>query len=275
MDGVQRLSTIHEFVRGKHSFKLEYLEYLEKELLDARFSDIERTNWSRRIFTTQIAANVIDPQTPVAVKFDIFRRINTGGSPLNAQEIRHCMSRSRSRSFLATLCSLPSFTRAVGKKVVNQKRMMDRELALRFAAFSLLDHIDDYQKFNSMDEFLTEMNRNIDDKKAVSNKKLDQLTDNFSKAMETAVLLFGEHAFRRWPLTVSDLYPVNRALFDAWSVLLSRVNQNSVIQRKATIVKASRTAMTDDDEFIAAISTGTSSPARVSLRFERVADFLE
>ena len=38
----------------------------------------------------------IDPQTPYRVKFEIFRRVNTGGTPLSAQGIRHCMSGQRS-----------------------------------------------------------------------------------------------------------------------------------------------------------------------------------
>jgi hypothetical protein len=73
---------------------------------------------TRRILNTQIQANVIDPQTPDAVKFDIFRRINTGGSPLNAQEIRHCMSNARSRAFLGELCEKQSFASVVGPRVV-------------------------------------------------------------------------------------------------------------------------------------------------------------
>jgi hypothetical protein len=73
------------------------------------FKEIDGTLWSRRINNTQISANVIDPQTPVGVKFDIFKRINTGGSPLNAQEIRHCMTRSRSRNFLMELSDSPAF----------------------------------------------------------------------------------------------------------------------------------------------------------------------
>src|SRR6266478_1180227 len=62
VDGVQRLSTIHEFVRGA-SFRLDHLEYLE-ELKGKTFKEIDGSIWSRRINNTQISANVIDPQTP-------------------------------------------------------------------------------------------------------------------------------------------------------------------------------------------------------------------
>jgi len=275
VDGVQRLSTIYEFVRSKSSFPLDNLEYLGADLKEKRYHDIAKTNWSRRIFTTQIAANVIDPQTPTAVKFDIFRRINTGGSPLNAQEIRHCMSRERSRLFLKSLCELPSFARSVGAKIIDHVRMVDRELVLRFVAFKLIGNIDRYQEFNSMDDFLTETNRRFDNKDTVSDRKMRQLARSFDVAMENAYMLFGEHAFRKWPTTSDDLYPINRALFDTWSVLLADQAPDELHPRKASILRRTRQLMTEDDEFIAAISTGTSSPGRVSLRFKRVSDILE
>lgn len=134
VDGVQRLSAIYEFVKGK--MPLSHLEYLGDELGGMTFDQLRGSIWYRRILNTQILANVIDPQTPDAVKFDIFRRINTGGSPLNAQEIRHCMSSPRSRDFLRSLCDTRSFVEAVGPKIVNHVRMVDRELALRYVSFS-------------------------------------------------------------------------------------------------------------------------------------------
>ena len=94
VDGLQRLSTLHTFVRGK-SFPLKGLEYLE-DAEGSRFSDLA-IQWQRRINNTQLVINVIDPATPPDVMYDIFKRINTGGTPLNAQEIRHCMSKPRGR----------------------------------------------------------------------------------------------------------------------------------------------------------------------------------
>lgn len=267
VDGVQRLSTIYEFVRQE--MPLEDLEYLGEELNGKTYELLAGTVWARRILNTQLSANVIDPQTPAAVKFDIFRRINTGGSPLNAQEIRHCMSKERSRAFLREMCDLPEFAQAVGSKIVDHVRMVDRELVLRYVAFKLLGSIEKYQLYSSMDDFLTAMNQKIDDPREISDSKLSRLQSQFQRSMKNAIELFGEHAFRKWPEDNNDLFPINRALFDVWSVKLSDVPGNILERGKKNILKLARRMMTQDDEFISAISTGTSSPQKVMLRFER------
>jgi hypothetical protein len=272
VDGVQRLSTIHEFVRGP-SFGLDYLEYLE-ELRGKTFREIDGTLWSRRIYNTQISANVIDPQTPVGVKFDIFKRINTGGSPLNAQEIRHCMTRSRSRNFLMELSDSPAFQRVTGGRLKDHIRMVDRELALRFAAFSLLREIDEYQTYGSMDDFLTKKNKELDDTLNVSDNRLQQLKEGFLRAMENAYVIFSTHAFRKWPENSDELYPINRALFDVWSVELSKISTAKVEAIATAVRSEARRLMTRDEDFIGSISTGTSGPTKVGLRFDRIRKIL-
>lgn len=274
VDGVQRLSTIREFFSDQ-SFPLTNLEYLENELGGKVYKQLEKTIWSRRILTTQITVNVIDPQTPDAVKFDIFKRINTGGTPLTAQEIRHCMSRTRSRELLRTLAESKSFDESTGGALKNNVRMADRELVLRFCAFYLLKDIDAYSNYQSMDDFLTTTVKTIDDENKISDSGLQNLIDAFHVGMKNSYQLFGEHAFRKWPLNVERrTAPINRALFEVWSVLLSGYDWNRLERKKSRIIKGARKMMKDDEEFDAAISVGTSSPAKVSLRFERIRELL-
>ena len=78
VDGVQRLTTIFRYV-SKKSFKLGKVTYLH-DLEGKGFDDLAVV-FRRRMNGAQFVAHVIDPQTPYRVKFEIFRRINTGGSP--------------------------------------------------------------------------------------------------------------------------------------------------------------------------------------------------
>ncbi len=271
IDGLQRLSTIHDFVRGK-SFELDNLEYLKNEVEGKDFKDIDGSLWSRRIYNTQIIANIVDPQTPDNVKFDIFKRINTAGSPLKAQEIRHCMSGSRSRAFLKSLADSELFNRATANKLRDHIRMVDREIILRFCAFRLKD-IDDYMKAGTMDDFLTQITHKMD--KSLTNSKLQQLKRDFECAMENAYKLFGPHAFRKWPKGDERLNPINRALFETWGVRLSYYEWDQLRPYKESIVEAAREMMRDDDDFISSVSVSTSSFRMVKTRFEKVAKLFD
>jgi len=152
VDGLQRLSTIHDYARGDQAaFRLRDLEYL-KSAESLLFTDLPPA-FQRRIHNAQIVVHVIDPKTPPGVKYDIFKRINTGGTPLNSQEIRHCMSKTRSRDFLKHCTQAPEFDAATGGSFRDHIRMADREVVLRYCAFQLRG-IDGYREDGSMDAFL-------------------------------------------------------------------------------------------------------------------------
>jgi hypothetical protein len=269
VDGLQRLSTIHSFVHGK--FSLNGLEYLQSDVGGKSFSELSPL-WVRRINSTQITANVVDPQTPDQVKFDIFRRINTGGSPLNSQEIRHCMSKTPSRDFVRELISIVEFHKATNNKLKNHARMVDREVVLRFAAFRML--FDDYSDFDTLDSFLTHLTKQIDLSK-IDETELVEVVADFKRSMNNAVKLFGKHAFRKWPQGVERANPFNRALFDSWSVLLADFEWKQLSKSKTKIVDSARKLMTWDREFLDSITTATNTAKRIKTRFGKIREILE
>ena len=266
VDGVQRLTTIYRFVHDK-SFQLGKLTYLH-DLQNKGFDDLDGV-FRRRLTSSQFVAHVIDPQTPYRVKFDIFRRINTGGSPLSAQEIRHCMSGPRSRKFLKQLAQEPNFIRATGGALNNHPRMADREIALRFVAFRVFT-MDDYAQFGGLDEFLGKVTERIDDVALMSDKELAELNRAFSRGMYHAHLVFDEHAFRKWPLDTTRRNPINRALVETWGSVLADYEEARIEARRKALVKCARELMTSDDIFISAISGGTGDVGNVKARFTKV-----
>ena len=268
VDGMQRLSTINDFFHGK--FKLTGLEYLQESLGNKTYKDLENFEgslWARRIKTTQIFANVIDPQSPVQVKFDIFKRLNTGGTPLNSQEIRHCISGNRSRNFLKVLTSSEEFRDATGGKLINHIRMVDKELALRFCAFSRMEHISDYLSAGSLNGFLTNMTMALDS--YLNESELAQLEAHFRNSMANASRLFGQYAFRKWFFNSDKVLPINKALFDAWSVGLSSYEWWQLEPKKEKIVQQAR-LLFEDDIFDKSISSTTDGAYQIKYRLSKV-----
>ena len=263
VDGVQRLTTISQYV-NKRGFKLGGVTYLH-DLEGQGFDDLAAV-FRRRLNSAQFVAHVIDPQTPYRVKFDIFRRINTGGSPLSAQEIRHCMSGARSRQFLKELATDVSFSTATGSTLTGHPRMADREVALRFVGFRLFTP-DDYAQHDSFDEFLGFVTKRLDDP---ADQNLDQLRADFVRGMTNCYVVFGDHAFRRWPLGPSRRNPINRALFESWGTALADHDETAVLAGTAALVSRAREMMTNDSEFIGSISGSTGDVRNVRTRLRSV-----
>ena len=265
VDGVQRLTTIFQYVNQK-VFKLGGVTYLH-ELEGQGFDDLAAM-FRRRLNNAQFVAHVIDPQTPYRVKFDIFRRINTGGSPLSAQEIRHCMSGVRSRKFLKELATDESFSTATGGALSDHPRMADREVALRFVGFRLFTP-DEYAQHGSFDEFLAAVTKQLD---APACQSLDQLRADFVRGMTNGYAVFGDYAFRKWPWAAERRNPINRALFESWGTVLADHDETTVRAGTVELVERAREMMTNDSEFIRSISSSTGDVRNVRTRLRSVRD---
>ena len=282
VDGVQRLSTIALFMRNQHRLSASDLEYLFD--LDGKLYDQLDTAAIRRFRSTQIVVHIIEPQTPDEVKYDIFNRVNTLGSPLSAQEIRHAMSAIRSRDFIRRLAESEAFDAATeyhywkkspeGEVVRDSGRMANRELALRFCAFRI-SSIEEYRQFASLDAFLMNFTKRIDGtaEPTISDKVLIDLEDAFLRAMVAAKQVLGSAAFRRWPLKADRRGPINRAVFEAQANALADHQLEVMCQRREEIITAFRSAFIEE-EYLRAVTVSTGDPKRVSYRLQRTRNIL-
>lgn len=258
VDGVQRLTTIYSFYQGE--FALGKLAYLD---LDGQRIESLSGTYRRRLNNTQFVAHVIDPQTPYRVKFDVFKRINTGGTPLSAQEIRHCMSKPRSRNFLSGLVELPEFKDVMGGAVLKHPRMADREIALRLVAFHIVP-VQEYREHESLDAFLGEVTNRIDN--SLSDERLNELKQMAVRALRNAELIFGKHAFRKWPIGSERVNPINRTLVESWGTPLASKDPFDLAKYAEVFRAAARRMMTEDVGYIESISGGTGDPNKVETR---------
>lgn len=268
VDGVQRMSTIYDFVTGK--FPLKRLEYLT--WLDGQKHDELPRPMQRRISETSLIVNVIEPGTPAEVMFNVFLRINTGGMILNGQEIRHALNPGPVRNYLEALAQSSEFKKATDDSI-KELRMADRECVLRFLAF----YINPPEKYatNDLNGYLGKVMEKINE---MSSKERDSLSADFKKAMCAASDIFGEYAFRKRTNIDDRRRPVSKALFESWSVQLARCSPEQIrvlIEKREDVQRRFIQLMSVDEEFNNAISFATGTPRRVQKRFQAIKQLVE
>ncbi len=267
VDGLQRLSAIKNFVVDE-SLRLQGLEFLEN-ISGKTFSELPR-NYRRMIEETEIVAYIINPGTPADVKFNIFKRINTGGLVLEPQEIRHALNQGIPSKFVAQLARLDSFREAT-QNVIATDRMLDREFVTRFLAF-YLNGPKGYKP--DLDTFMSSSMGQLNNK---TNDELDNIRVAFDKAMKLSKIIFDRWAFRKVYSTEERRKPINKALFEVWSVELANLTmeeQERATLHKEDIFREFTKLMNNDDMFVASITSATGDKGRVNYRYNKIHEIL-
>lgn len=282
VDGLQRLTTIKDFIDNK--FPLKNLEYLKESCEGKYYSSKDKNGNSngkksiepkyfRWFNMTQFSVNVIDPTSPPKVKYDIFRRINTGGKPLNNQEIRNSLAGKVLRETLKDMVSLPEFKKATDYSI-KSTRMDDQEVALRFIFFWQL-----FNRHNNINEYNGYMDFSLDtlteDLVKATNAETSGYVSLFSNSMKNAEYLFGsKYAFRK--ITPRDLKPnaykqlINKALFVCWSVVLANYDYDLIIRKNPAkaLLEPLAIEIFEDQKLINYLSYGTNGRANLIYAFQ-------
>jgi uncharacterized protein with ParB-like and HNH nuclease domain len=266
VDGLQRLTALKRFCLDK-SLSLTGLEFLSQHHKKT-YDDLPR-NFQRRILETQVTVYLIEQGTPPEVKFNIFKRINTGGLPLSSQEIRHALNHGQVRDYLARLADSVEFKVATNYSI-RDERMADRECVLRFLAFTLTPYTQ--YKSKDLDSFLNDSMHHLN---KMPPDTLKQLEDRFSRSMNAARDIFGKKAFRKPTKGVHA--PINKALFEAWSVNLSRLSDEEIelLKERSGDLYARFAKLMDDWEFNKSVSISTGNVKTIRNRFSGVAEIIK
>ena len=272
IDGLQRLTTINSFMSSK-DLSLRDLEFWQ-EYNDATFDDLPRS-LQRRLEETQLMLYLVQKGTPHQVKYNIFKRINTGGMPLSGQEIRHALNQGVATRLLEELAKSEEFQSAVDGSV-SPKRMADRECVLRFLAFKLCSP-NDYSSRGDLDTFLNDRMQQINRLGKENHDNLELLRHDFRRAMVAARRIFDNQAFRKYFPHESRRSPVSKALFEVWSVNLAKLDDGQLellVARRCQLMKKFAKLM-DDIEFMNAISYSTGDSRRVLYRFKMIEEIIQ
>ncbi len=202
IDGQQRLYSIYRFVENE--FALTGLKVLA-DLNRMRFHQLPAM-LQRKISTHTLRLVAITNESHPEIKFDVFERLNSNTSPLNAQELRNCVYRGALNELLKDVVFYEPWLRIVNRKTPN-KRMRDEELALRFFAWQL----------QGVETYRTPQKHWLNDAahagQSYSAAKISELRAMWEGAINNSLIWFDPlECFRRWP--VQRYRTINRALFD-------------------------------------------------------------
>lgn len=290
VDGLQRLTTICEFLFGSskyeeitklkdmdysHGFKLVDLEFWGDKYNNKKFSDLPDL-LQTRILESAFTFTIIEAGTPEVVRRNIFKRINTGGMPLTPQEIRHALYQGESTMLLEQLSINEYFIRAVSSSV-DDSRMGAREMILRMLSFIMRSY-KEYPNNNDMDSFICDtmiaINKFQDNfkKSCIKNIRIENIENIyvlFERGMQRAYELFGEYAFRR-SVPGRRKTPVNKSLFEVWGTLLARMKSSTfdnLIDDKQNFMKNYESYILDHKVELA-LSRNSWMKSSVDIRFQ-------
>lgn len=266
VDGLQRLSAIRKFVVDQ-KLTLHGLEYLT-DLNGRKYDELPRT-YQRRISESPVTFFLIQPGTPEAVKYSIFRRINTGGLVLNNQEIRNAMAKPVIREFLENLASDEYLKKTIGDQT---RRMVDQEMVLRYLAFQYMDY---GKSKKNIATFLDEMIGKMENS---TQAELDAYSRSFHHAIKRCWMIFGDAAFEKRVHSENQFHRrKNSTLFEVWTnalVQLSEKDMEKLCDSKDLLVQKHLDLMNSDNDYFRSITYSTQKKDHFRIRRDKVAQLI-
>ena len=243
IDGQQRLSTIFKFMgilkkdmqdieseeANENLYEREPLtrtkflpalegKYWEDDNPEKSLTDAQR----RYIKRSKILIIIIDKSSDSFAQYEMFQRLNTGGSHLSPQEIRNCLLVVKNEDvykWFKMLSENEDFRNAVpiSEKDADEQGYIElvvKYFVLRYSAFEVSDS-ENYNNFIT-DEILS----------LIDDKKIDQEKDEeiFKKTFKLIFDIMGENAFKRYnPEKGMHCGPV---LVGAYEAIVPGVSEN-------------------------------------------------
>lgn len=210
VDGLQRLSTIFQFMgilRDEEARRVEPLALEGTKYLPA----LKGVQWDNSeepkralpkelqlvIKRSKIAASIVLKESDESAKYDLFQRLNTGGSELSPQEVRNCLLVMINKSFFEWMKDLPKFEPFVITTALSDRPLeeaYDVELALRFVLLSRISEAE-IKSIGDVGAFLTDRISEVAQDKKFRRGEAKQL---FEDTFEVLAQILEDEAFKRY-----------------------------------------------------------------------------
>lgn len=249
IDGVQRLSTIFQFVgifkdeEGKKlsPLTLQKTDYLpsfagvqwENEISELSFTKEQQLFFKRARMDVIIMKKESDPNT----KYELFQRLNTGGALLSDQEVRNCLMIMINKKFYEFVMELDAESSFRNCLPISDRRTDEQyrvELLLRL----LIPNYIDWKKIGQYSDFAELL-----DKETISlcNMKLDfaEIKEHFIATFNLLYGVMGEDSFKKYngtkhqgPVMAAAFQTIATGVYENISEILAHEKTNEWLTNK-------------------------------------------
>jgi uncharacterized protein with ParB-like and HNH nuclease domain len=269
VDGLQRISTILEFVGVLRSKDDESILIPPSKLIgtsilthlhDMTWEKIPREPLQLNFKRTSLKMEIIKHESDPLAKFEVFQRLNSGGSLLTGQEFRNCILIMLNKEFYEWLEKLSTdrdFKEclALTDKLLDEK--YDMELVLRFFLFPTY-------KFSQKEisEYLTEGSTDIASKALEGEFNYEENELLFRRTFKLLNELFSENVFKRYS-NGQFKGKFLESLFEAVSIGVANNIGEYTNKETKEILKQKVTNIWNQTEFTSNMGSGTNTKVRV------------
>lgn len=252
LDGQQRLRTLARFYSGMHGNQVFSLKNVAKEYEGLTYEKLNEAQ-RRMLDNTFIQAIVVKTDGTTASLesiYQVFERLNSGGTQLTGHEIRVALYAGGLIDFVAGLNELEAWRSLYGP---TSPRLRDQELILRIIALFVSSAT--YKR--PMKKFLNDFAGNH---RSYDDLPTDYLRELFEKACETLLNNVGKSAFR------FQSKQLNTALTEAVMVGLMRCLEVGDTTALAAGLTGALEELINDKKFIESITRATADEEGVKYR---------
>lgn len=272
VDGKQRLTTLFEYIDNK--FSLDKLSIL-KDYHGRKFSDLSPLD-QNKIEDCSLNLNVIKAPTSDRVTFDLFDRVNRGGTRINNQEMRNALYQGNATKLIDKLAKKTVFI-DVMDGAATSKHMKDRLIVLRFLSFYLWQEgvskdIDDNSvlKYKSnIEDFLGKtmefLNSLSNDDPLFAN--LEEMFDNTMNLAKRYIQPLG--GFRLPSMKSKQKRPLNMAFFESLGYLIAKHNFSSETEAREIY-----SSLLNNAEYLNSLTKSVDSSKQIKTRYGQIAYLL-
>jgi hypothetical protein len=276
IDGLQRTSTVLQFIDAS-SIELEPLVLegctLIKALNGKSFADLP-LSLKLSIKRSPLRTVVIKKQSKAFLRYEMFKRLNTGGANLEAQEIRNCSARMLGEpgikfyTKLVDLSKIESFQKCCVSHLSasDQEKKGAEELVLRFLATKNARNLYRGNIRDWLDNYMEEI---VIGKSPFSYEEEEK---TFQNVFDLALEKLGDTAFLRYRDTqpVGSLPP---AYFEAIAIGLVNA-RDEIKQKEAAPLRTAITALVQSEPFRNVTGPGANSKEKLEERIRLATEAL-